>query len=310
LVTITITGTDDAPILTATDLDPTFTEDGSAVDVFNGVNIDTIEPGQTIEEIVFTVSNVTEGSDEVLTIGGVTIPLVAGSTPIPGIGTAVVTVIGTDVTVTITSTGSAPAAIQTLVDGITYQNNSQAPNTGGTTTATRDIVIASITDSGASAGANDNDSTPLITSTVTVTPVNDAPTAGDFTVTIAQDGSRDFLLTDFSSVFTDPDGDSLASIQITSLETNGVLTLSGVDVAVGDVITAAQIPNLRFTPNPSESGTGYATFGYRANDGTVYSGTSTTLINDAFIYKYCYFLVVINRKLYKGEIYKIYINIT
>jgi hypothetical protein len=282
LVTITITGTDDEPTLTANVDNPTFTEDGSAVDVFDSVIIDTIEPGQTIEEIVLTVSNVTEGSDEVLNIGGESVPLVAGSTPIPGIGTAVVTVIGTDVTVTITSTGSAPAAIQILIDDITYQNNSQAPNTGGTTTATREIVIASITDSGSSAGVNDNVSTPLITSTVTVTPVNDAPIAGDFTITIPQDGSRNFLLSDFTSVFSDPDGDALDSIQITSLETDGVLTLSGVDVTVGQIITAVDIPNLLFTPDSGESGTGYATFTYRANDGTVYSGTSSTLIDQNF----------------------------
>ncbi len=167
---------------------------------------------------------------------------------------------------------------------MTYQNNSQAPNTGGTTAATRDIVIASITDSGDNTGSNDNDSTPLITSTVTVTPVNDAPSAGDFTITIAEDGTRDFLLTDFSTVFSDPDGDALDSIQITSLETDGSLTYisTGLGVQIGDVVTAANITDLRFTPDPSESGTGYATFTYRASDGTDYSADQALILSDAF----------------------------
>ncbi|MEQ8289087.1 MAG: DUF4347 domain-containing protein, partial [Gammaproteobacteria bacterium] len=122
--------------------------------------------------------------------------------------------------------------------------------------------------------STDSTGTPLSDTdmvSITVSPVSDAPTVTDNTVSTFEDTTYTFSLSDFTSVFTDVDGDSLVHIQITSLESVGTLQLSGADVTVGQIITAAEISNLTFTPIPGEGGNGYDSFGFRAFDGSQYS---------------------------------------
>ncbi|PHS11806.1 MAG: hypothetical protein COA78_08945 [Blastopirellula sp.] len=117
--------------------------------------------------------------------------------------------------------------------------------------------------------------------------VNDAPTATNNTVITNEDIDHVFSASDFN--FTDIDGDTLASVQITSLETAGALQLSGSDVVLNQVITRADIDaeNLIFAPVMGESGTGYDSFEFSVNDGTVDSLSSyvmtvdVTLVNSA-----------------------------
>jgi len=65
--TVTIDAVNDAPTASATAIDPTYTEGNIAVDLFSTVTLNTVESGQTIEQIVLTVSNVTDGSNETIT---------------------------------------------------------------------------------------------------------------------------------------------------------------------------------------------------------------------------------------------------
>ena len=131
------------------------------------------------------------------------------------------------------------------------------------------------------------DSAPSNTMTVDVTAVNDVPTAVDNTVTTSEDTSYTFTAVDFN--FSDIEGDSLASVQITSLETVGALQLSGVDVTLNQVISRADIDagNLTFTPVANANGAGYASFGFSVNDGAADSVSSyamtvdVTPVNDA-----------------------------
>ncbi len=131
------------------------------------------------------------------------------------------------------------------------------------------------------------DSTPSNTMTVDVTPVNDVPTAADNTVSTSEDTAYTFSAVDFN--FSDIEGDSLASVQITSLETVGALQLLGVDVTLNQVISRADIDagNLTYTPVANASGAGYASFGFSVNDGTADSVSSyamtvdVTPVNDA-----------------------------
>ena len=116
---------------------------------------------------------------------------------------------------------------------------------------------------------------------ITVIPVNDLPTGADGTVTTVEDAAYVFDTADFG--FADVDaGDSLVQIQITSLESAGSLQLSGVDVTLGQVISAADIAagNLTFTPAADENGIGYDSFGFRVHDGTAYSAAAYTMIVD------------------------------
>ncbi|MFI4848928.1 MAG: Ig-like domain-containing protein [Gimesia chilikensis] len=131
------------------------------------------------------------------------------------------------------------------------------------------------------------DSTPSNTMTVDVTVVNDAPTAADNTVSTSEDTAYTFSAVDFN--FSDIEGDSLASVQITSLETVGALQLSGMDVTLNQVISRADIDagNLTYTPVANANGAGYASFGFSVNDGTADSVSSyamtvdVTPVNDA-----------------------------
>ncbi|WP_278465664.1 Ig-like domain-containing protein [Gimesia maris] len=124
------------------------------------------------------------------------------------------------------------------------------------------------------------DSLATYTMTVDVTSVNDLPTAADSTVTTNEDTSYAFTAADFN--FNDIDGDTLASIQITSLESIGALQLSGVDVTLNQVISRADIDagNLIFTPVANASGVGYGSFGFTVNDGAVDSAAAYTLTVD------------------------------
>ena len=70
---------------------------------------------------------------------------------------------------------------------------------------------------------------------------------------------------DFITSFTDADGDSLYSIEILSLPTNGILYLNNVEVFDGDVILASDIDDLMFTPDANWFGT--TSFDYNASDG-------------------------------------------
>ncbi|WP_119344705.1 DUF4347 domain-containing protein, partial [Facilibium subflavum] len=131
------------------------------------------------------------------------------------------------------------------------------------------------------------DSSSTYTMTVDVTAVNDAPTAANNTVTTSEDTAYTFSASDFN--FADVDGDSLASVQITTLESVGSLQLNGSDVTLNQVISKTDIDAglLVFTPAQDANGAGYDSFGFSVNDGTADSASSHTLsidvtaVNDA-----------------------------
>ena len=102
--------------------------------------------------------------------------------------------------------------------------------------------------------------------------VNDAPTVSLAPrVTVAENTTYTFSVSDFN--FMDVDGDTLASVKITTLETLGDLELDGMDVAENQVIAGADIEagKLTFTPAPGASGFRYDYFGFKVSDGTVES---------------------------------------
>ena len=139
-------------------------------------------------------------------------------------------------------------------------------------TATSHSVEIQVTDSG---GLSYNE-----TFTISIADVNDAPTAANNTVTTNEDTTYNFTAADFN--FSDVDGDILASVKITSLESAGSLKLSGADVTLNQVISKADIDagNLTFVPVADANGTGYDSFQFTVNDGTIDSATSYTMTID------------------------------
>lgn len=107
------------------------------------------------------------------------------------------------------------------------------------------------------------------TVTFTINPVNHAPVVADVPKTGAEDSDITFISSDFTSKFTDIDGNSMTQIKIVSLPANGTLKLSEVPVIAGDVITTADISNLTFTPNSNWNGS--TSFDWNGFDGTVYA---------------------------------------
>ncbi|WP_344960205.1 hypothetical protein, partial [Zobellella aerophila] len=114
--TVTVVGVNDEPTLTANAGHPTFTEGGAAASLFTGTDINTVEAGQTITGLSFTITNVTNGSNERINVDGTTIALTHGtngSTAGNGLYYSVM-VIGTTATVTMTGGNLSVAAAETL----------------------------------------------------------------------------------------------------------------------------------------------------------------------------------------------------
>ena len=118
------------------------------------------------------------------------------------------------------------------------------------------------------------------TISVTVTNVNEAPASANHTVNTDEDADYTFSLSDFA--FSDPDGDVMASVKITSLETAGSLKLSGADVTLNQDITKADLDagNLTFAPAADANGAGYDSFDFSVSDGTTDSTVPYTMSID------------------------------
>src|SRR5690606_30204905 len=99
--TVTVVPVNDQPTLTATGTNPTYTENGTAVDLFSAITASTIEAGQSFIALSLTVTNVTDGAAEVLTIGGTDLALTNGNSVAVSGGTATVSLSGSTVTVSV-----------------------------------------------------------------------------------------------------------------------------------------------------------------------------------------------------------------
>ncbi|MDH3317214.1 MAG: Ig-like domain-containing protein, partial [Gammaproteobacteria bacterium] len=105
------------------------------------------------------------------------------------------------------------------------------------------------------------------TKVMTATSVNDAPTGADNSVSLNEDTTHTFAAAEFG--FADVDaGDSLKAVRIETLTlpAGASLQLSGTDVIAGQVILAADISNLVFTPAADANGAGYASFTFSVQD--------------------------------------------
>ncbi|ATC63708.1 hypothetical protein CMV30_06930 [Nibricoccus aquaticus] len=94
---------------------------------------------------------------------------------------------------------------------------------------------------------------------------NTAPTGTNKTITTNEDTAYTFVASDFG--FSDADsGDSLSAVRINSIPSDGSLTLSSVAVTASQVIVAADIGNLVFTPAANANGNGYTGFSFSVRD--------------------------------------------
>ncbi|HEX3029216.1 MAG TPA: Ig-like domain-containing protein [Clostridia bacterium] len=260
-----------APALTATGGNQTFVENGSPVDLFSSVTAATNDSGQTFSGMTLTVSNVTD-TKEYLSIGGTDVELVNGkSGTISGIGNYSVAVSSNTATVTVSGMTLSDAQMGTLIDGITYRNSSDNP----TTANNRAIKINSITDSGSSS----NSASPNITSTVSLTAVNDAPTFKTNTGITVNEGSTDNAIAKGNLEITDVDtAASSITYTLTVMPTNGTLKKSGttLNTTTNRTFTQDDINNNRLTYTHDGSETTSDSFKFTVSDGAGGSIVETT----------------------------------
>ena len=155
---------------------------------------------------------------------------------------------------------ATPARVQELLRIFNYSNT----NTVNPSTATRIVTWTLIDGDGIANGGAD---TRTITSFVGVTPVNDAPSGTDATLTLVEDGSRVLTVADFG--YSDVDGHSQIAVIITTLPTAGTLLFNGTPIVAGDffiLIGDIADGDLVFVPAPDGNGTGYATFTFQVVD--------------------------------------------
>jgi len=187
---ITVVPVNDEPTLTATANGggavtftetslPTFPGSGP-VDLFSSPDASTVEPGQTLSQVVLTVTNVAD-TTEFLTIGATVVDLVNGNSEAVTVGgaagTASVSISGSTATITVTpTTAFTEAQVEALVDSLAYSNSDDTP-----TATTHTISVATLTDSGSNVAPNDNIGSTSVSTVVTVVPTNDAPVAADHT---------------------------------------------------------------------------------------------------------------------------------
>ena len=115
-----------------------------------------------------------------------------------------------------------------------------------------------------------DDSVATNTMTVNVTAVNDAPTSADKEVVTDEDTDYTFSSADFPFADTDT-GDTLSSVKIVSLPSEGTLTLSGTALTSGDLpqtVTAADLTGGLLKNVPLANSNLGVTFTFRVNDGT------------------------------------------
>ncbi|MBR1266842.1 cadherin domain-containing protein [Bradyrhizobium sp. AUGA SZCCT0222] len=273
--TLAITPVNDEPTLTTSGLNPGFTENGAAVDLFSTpVVASAIEAAQNLNSLVVTVSNVAgTGASESLTIDGTTVELNNGNSETTATNgmTASVALAGGTATVTISKVGGVSAAImQSIVDGLAYGNISEDPGA-----ATRVVTLTSLSDTGPTGGANDNTAAPGIASSVAVTPVNDAPV-----IDLVAGGGVDNTAT--TATFSEGAGPPSTTVFVMpNLDLNDVDSgnLTGATVTVTDFVGGQDVLTVSGSTSGSVGGVGFSVSG----NVITFSGTASVAAYEAAI---------------------------
>lgn len=293
---IPVIAINDEPTLTVTGANPNANEQTNTA-LFSTVAADTVETGQTLTGMTVTITNLADGADEILRIDGNDVALTDANSLTTGTNslTVSVSVSGTMATLTASNGTLSETAMQTLVDGMMYRNDSDTP----TDAANRVVTITSLTDSGLNSGDNDNTASLNLTSTVTVVPVNDDPTATGLplTETAEEDTAADVDLSaliiadvdetgDMSLIITATDGTltgaTSGGVVAVLSNANQTLTLTGTVAELNTYLDTAS--NIQYTGALNDNGTPADSLTVSVNDldgsGAVLVGTVNVNIND------------------------------
>ncbi|MGY0201082.1 tandem-95 repeat protein [Leptothrix sp. BB-3] len=255
-VTLTVNGTNDAPVL-ANSATLTYTENQAATAIDTALTISDADNASLTGATVTISSGYVSGED---TLAFTNQNGITGSF---NSSTGVLTLSGT----------ATVAQYQAALRSVTYVNGSDAPSTTSRT------VTFQVDD-----GATLNHASNTVDATVTVAAVNNAPSGADLTVSLLQNGSRTFSASNFT--ITDPDtGDSLSAVRIDSLPLVGSLTFQGTPVVAGQVIGVADLGSLVYAPRANALGTGYASWTFSVRDSAgAYDAVPNTVTVDVLAF--------------------------
>jgi hypothetical protein len=223
---------------------------GSPVNIFQLTSLSTIEAGQSIISLSFTVSGLKDGADEKVILGdgsalvsATILSLAGGNSGSMKIADATYTVSVADdllsgtktATVTMTSTtGFTMAQTGALVANMQYQNTDASPTVGE-----RLFTLTQIQDSGGGASV-ENTSALSIAAKINVVPTNDAPVLADVPL---------LALSSINEDSQGPTNGSTAGSTLVSALVTGITDLDG--PSMGIAIAATK----------------YGTWFYSTNDG-------------------------------------------
>jgi Ca2+-binding RTX toxin-like protein len=134
--------------------------------------------------------------------------------------------------------------------------------------------------------ASDGSESVSDTFDITVANTNDAPKGKNKTITIKEDKSYTFKVSDFGFADASGESDNFSGVKITSLPSNGKFLLSGVAVKVNAIISADDIDSLSWTPAKNANGKNLAHFNFKVIDdgSTDHGGVNMALTANKFIF--------------------------
>ncbi|WP_174871935.1 putative Ig domain-containing protein [Pectobacterium polaris] len=214
--------TNTAPVLTATVAPlPVYDTSATVVNVFTQSQIATGEAGQTILDVTLNIGGLAQAANEFLIVDGTRVDLtLAGNGETSSGYTYTYTLDDGTGTLTIhSSVGMNAGAVQALVNGIAYVNDTPEATVG-----TRTVTLASLRDNGGAQGEGRDTGNPDITATIQLA-INNAPVIqADIDVDPAlyyADGMLTGYNSSVSSIVLSDDGRSLLVIGTTSANYGG-----------------------------------------------------------------------------------------
>lgn len=112
------------------------------------------------------------------------------------------------------------------------------------------------------------------TFTLEVDPVNDPPVVASSSKSGNEDTTLSFVTSDFTSTYTDAEGDPLYQVRIESLPSHGAFALDGIKVRAQQEIPAVDLSKLTFVPDANWNGS--TSFSWEGSDGYEYAATAAT----------------------------------
>ncbi|MBV2104610.1 MAG: DUF4347 domain-containing protein, partial [Candidatus Thiodiazotropha sp. (ex Lucina aurantia)] len=279
-LTLNVSSVNDAPVVdlngadgAGVDFAVTFTEDDGAVSVVDTDATISDVDNTTYQNLSINLSGFLDGVSEQITIAGYVFTYGTSDNQIRTVGSTdfEIDFDGTGFNVMLDGGGGMPEAdLQSLLRGVTYENTSQDP-TAGDRTINFFAQDSSLLNS------------PVATSTITVNPQNDAPTATDNANSVSENGfvSGNVITDDSGSgVDSDPEGDGL---QVTQVEGGAYTPGLPVTLASGAQVTFQSNGSYTYNTNGQFDGLGAGSsvddnFTYQIGDGNGGFDTATVTI--------------------------------